>query len=395
MTFAADSACSALPVSEAPGATYYNGATYYSQGAPGELWNMLMHHQATYDHNVDAVVGPACSGASNAAAYFAEEFKVPMVSYSATSKSLSGRSPYFFRLSAPDSEKSLRIVDFMASVDWTHVGIISTDTAYGKGMADNIKSDWLAHDSESKVEYRQIIDVDRDDVADKVEEAMSLLDQGSSDAVTRVVVLTGHTNDVGEMLFHIADADVGGTVDSTAYVLTTDSVPLPENIGKPGWPENMRDGIFACVIAEPDTSTSGTMAYQYLQTWKTQAFGYLGRNPNDTDGSPDTIHTYGWNTHDAVVVVARAYHELVNGGGSGTTLRDKIDELTPEMGVSGQVEIDRHTHDRKDSRFDLMNLQGGQWVKVATISPGLVQPVRKTLQLCFSFAMPLSGPEKP
>lgn len=175
VTFAADSACSALPVSEAPGATYYNGATYYSQGAPGELWNMLMHHQATYDHNVDAVVGPACSGASNAAAYFAEEFKVPMVSYSATSKSLSGRSPYFFRLSAPDSEKSLRIVDFMASVDWTHVGIISTDTAYGKGMADNIKSDWLAHDSESKVEYRQIIDVDRDDVADKVEEAMSLL----------------------------------------------------------------------------------------------------------------------------------------------------------------------------------------------------------------------------
>jgi hypothetical protein len=65
------------------------------------------------------------------------------------------------------------------------------------------------------------------------------------------------------------------------------------------------------------------------------------------------------------------------------------------MGVSGQVEIDRHTHDRKDSGFDLMNLQGGQWVKVATISPGLVQPVRKTLQLCFSFAMPLSGLEKP
>jgi ABC-type branched-subunit amino acid transport system substrate-binding protein len=90
----------------------------YSQGAPGALWDLLMYHQATYGHNMDAVVGPACSGASNAAAYFADEFQVPMVSYSATSKSLSARSPFFFRLSAPDSIKSHRVIDFMEYAQW-------------------------------------------------------------------------------------------------------------------------------------------------------------------------------------------------------------------------------------------------------------------------------------
>lgn len=77
-----------------------------------------MHHQSEYGHNMDAVVGPACSGASMAAAYFAEEFQIPMVSYSATSKMLSGRSPYFFRLSAPDSVKSHRVIDFMTFAKW-------------------------------------------------------------------------------------------------------------------------------------------------------------------------------------------------------------------------------------------------------------------------------------
>jgi ABC-type branched-subunit amino acid transport system substrate-binding protein len=91
----------------------------YSQGAPGELWDLLMYHQLTYGHNMDAVVGPACSGASKAAAYFAEEFQVPMISYSATSKTLSGRSPFFFRLCTPDSTKSHRVVDFMQYAKWT------------------------------------------------------------------------------------------------------------------------------------------------------------------------------------------------------------------------------------------------------------------------------------
>lgn len=104
----ADSACSALP----------KPAPHRSQGAPGAVWELLMYHKSTYGHNMDAVVGPACSGASNAAAYFADEFQVPMVSYSATSKSLSGRSPFFFRLSVSDNIKSKIILDFLLNAGW-------------------------------------------------------------------------------------------------------------------------------------------------------------------------------------------------------------------------------------------------------------------------------------
>ena len=34
----------------------------------------------------------------------------------------------------------------------------------------------------------------------------------------------------------IAKEDLGGTVDKTSYVLTTDNMPQPEDIGLTDWP---------------------------------------------------------------------------------------------------------------------------------------------------------------
>jgi hypothetical protein len=144
-----DSACSSLPVCGVSGhpspckAAQADDYTLpFSAGAPGALWDALQWSKSTHGHHLDAVVGPACSGASNAAAYFADEFRVPLVSYSATSKSLTGRSPYFFRLSVPDSDKSLRVVDALQNFGWTHAGVITTDTQYGKDMAESFRKDW-------------------------------------------------------------------------------------------------------------------------------------------------------------------------------------------------------------------------------------------------------------
>lgn len=194
----------------------------------------------------------------------------------------------------------------------SYTGIISTDTDYGKGMAASIKQDWLAETPGNAQDFNRVIDHTTEGA---VEEAMEVLDQGTSKAVSRVVVMTGHTNEVGKMLMKIAEEDIGGTADSTCYVLTTDSVPLPENFGHTGWPENMKNGLFAVIVAAPDGSSPDRQpsSYLYQQAWKDLAPDHLGYDPYDTDDDRSTIHTYGWNTHDAVVAVASAYHRIKEG----------------------------------------------------------------------------------
>ena len=178
-----NSACSALPVCD-PAPCKPEGDPAYvapvSAGAPGALWDLLQWTKTTHGHNLDAVVGPACSGASNAAAYFAEEFRVPLVSYSATSKTLTGRSPYFFRLSVPDSEKSLRVVDLLTHFGWTYAAQVSTDTNYGKDMSQSFRTDWLAANQANKQTFARNIDVKAPDaeLESVTLEVMASLDGG-------------------------------------------------------------------------------------------------------------------------------------------------------------------------------------------------------------------------
>ena len=179
----ANSACSALPVCD-PAPCKPEGDPDYvapvSAGAPGALWDLLQWAKTNHGHNLDAVVGPACSGASNAAAYFAEEFRVPLVSYSATSKTLTGRSPYFFRLSVPDSEKSLRVVDLLTHFGWTYAAQVSTDTNYGKDMSQSFRTDWLAANQANKQTFARNIDVKAPDaeLESVTLEVMASLDGG-------------------------------------------------------------------------------------------------------------------------------------------------------------------------------------------------------------------------
>lgn len=339
-----DSACSALPSCKPSPCLPPDHPNYnlpYSQGAPGALWDLLQWTKNSWGHNLDAVVGPACSGASNAAAYFGEEFQVPLISYSATSKSLSGRSPYFFRLSMPDSEKSLRVVDFLQEFDWEYAGTISTDTAYGKDMAASFKNDWLGDYAKAadgnKLEFNRIIDTSTDDAAFEAAtlDVMKSLDSGGGGRVTRVMVLCGHTNDVAKILEKIYELDEGGTASSTVYIATTDSPPVPGN----GWPENLKgDGLFSVVVKDPDGSN--TLSSNYRREWAAEArpgstfATQHGRSPEDSDGNLQTLHTYSWNTHDAVVAVATAYHRMKQhvqgGGGDESSLRDYIESVTTE-----------------------------------------------------------------
>ena len=117
-----------------------------------------------------------------------------------------------------------------------------------------------------------------------------------------------------------------GTVSDTIYITTTDSVPTPEE-----WPEVMQNGIYAVTVKTPDDEMPASYRYR-TEGWP-MAEAVLGEPPKDNDNNNNTVHTYSWNSHDAVLTIAKAYHNMKTsssptaGGSTGTELRDYIEEI--------------------------------------------------------------------
>jgi ABC-type branched-subunit amino acid transport system substrate-binding protein len=83
----------------------------------------------------DAIVGPASSGPSAQAALITRNFKVPQVSYSATSSELSKGAVYEFfgRVVPSDSFQGQALAHIVKQYGWTRVALVSGDSAYGVG----------------------------------------------------------------------------------------------------------------------------------------------------------------------------------------------------------------------------------------------------------------------
>eukprot|EP00966_Prymnesium_polylepis_P271256 6267342-Prymnesium_polylepis.1 len=109
---------------------------------PGLLSAVYLTHQAFGGEGVSAIVGAACSGASTAATRFAGAFKVPMVSPSATSPTLSNGKefPYFLRVAPSDAFICVAMVDLLQSLwNYTQVALVHSTDSFGSGGAAAFK----------------------------------------------------------------------------------------------------------------------------------------------------------------------------------------------------------------------------------------------------------------
>lgn len=106
---------------------------------------------------IDAVLGPYSSSGTLSTLPISSYYNLPQVAYSATSPSLSGSDPYFFRVPPPDSIKAdamLQLLELFGSTgDWINTtatkphpswraGTFQTDRAFGRGFATHFKEKW-------------------------------------------------------------------------------------------------------------------------------------------------------------------------------------------------------------------------------------------------------------
>ncbi|CAL5337318.1 unnamed protein product [Camellia sinensis] len=84
---------------------------------------------------VKAIIGPLTSTQANFLIHLGEEAHVPIISFFATSPSLSYlRSPYFFRATLNDSSQVQPITTIVQAFGWKEVVPIYTENEYGEGL---------------------------------------------------------------------------------------------------------------------------------------------------------------------------------------------------------------------------------------------------------------------
>ncbi|XP_042477684.1 glutamate receptor 2.6-like [Macadamia integrifolia] len=106
---------------------------------------------------VKTVIGPQRSVEEEFVIDLGDRAQVPIVSFSATSPSLSSRSPYFVRTAQNDSCQVKAITAIIQSFQWREVVPIFEDTEYGNGFIPYVID--ALQEVDVKVKYRGIISV--------------------------------------------------------------------------------------------------------------------------------------------------------------------------------------------------------------------------------------------
>ena len=83
-----------------------------------------------------AIIGPKTSAAVKAIYPVCSKFNIPLISASATDPSLVYKNnEYLLRMSPPDTKMSDALVDLIEEYKWNRMGILTSDTDYGKKIS--------------------------------------------------------------------------------------------------------------------------------------------------------------------------------------------------------------------------------------------------------------------
>nr|XP_006813675.1 PREDICTED: atrial natriuretic peptide receptor 1-like [Saccoglossus kowalevskii] len=93
-------------------------------------------------NEVAGIIGPPCSNSAEICGLLAAHWNVPMISYVASSETLSDKTKYetFSRVSTPVSKDVQALVEFVSSNRWRHVGLIRSDTSWADIVYRNIQT---------------------------------------------------------------------------------------------------------------------------------------------------------------------------------------------------------------------------------------------------------------
>ncbi|KAL6131886.1 hypothetical protein ACLB2K_070259 [Fragaria x ananassa] len=112
---------------------------------------VLLYVQLLQNVQVQAIIGPVSSMQANFLIDLGEKAHMPMISFSATSPSLTSHpSSYFFRAAQTDSSQVKAITAIVQAFGWREAVPIYIDNAFGEGVLPYLVDACLARRSSSR-----------------------------------------------------------------------------------------------------------------------------------------------------------------------------------------------------------------------------------------------------
>ena len=179
---------------------------------------------------VQAIIGPTTSTQANFVIELGEKAQVPIISFSASSPSLTSiRSPFFFRATQNDSTQVNAISALVQAFGWREVVPIYIDNEYGEGVIPYLTDALQAVDA--RVPYRSVISPSAtdDQIVSELYKLMTMQ--------TRVFIVHMFPS-LGARVFSIAK-EIGMVSEGYVWIMT--------------------DGLTAEFLSSPNASVTNTM----------------------------------------------------------------------------------------------------------------------------------------
>ena len=351
-----------------------------------------------------AVVGAASSGPSANAQLVLREYKVPQLSYSATSGSLSDKTnyPYFMRTPPSDAFQAAGMVELVTAFSWNRVATMSGLDSYSVyGIQEFNK---YATASSLTVLASQTFNEGQTDFSSEI----TALEESQA----RIVILFSRALEAGKLLAQAYTMKVGGSgyvfigsdavskADTTTEMTTaglTDSQIEEQMKGYLGFiPGAVEDSwaakaaFEAAWVAQTDTKV-GTICSVEVDDLGNSVFDRSTDSLASgidvatygadyycigVDGYSTPINSYAYYAYDAVYAIALGLHELIENQAVTSITGDELLTAIKAQtfnGSTGVVGFDAVTGDRNVGvKYNILNWQSTAlgFVNVAEWTPG-------------------------
>ncbi|XP_043710268.1 glutamate receptor 2.7-like [Telopea speciosissima] len=238
---------------------------------------------------VQAIIGPETSSQADFVIDLGDQAQVPIISFSATSPSLSSaQTPYFVRASLSDSSQVKAIASIVQAFRWKEVVLIYENTDYGNGIVPYLVDAFAAIDT--RVPYRSVLSplATDDRILSELYKLMTMQ--------TRVFVV--HMSYSLAARFFVKAKDVGMMNEGYAWIITN-GLSTQLNSMDPSIVHSM-EGVLG---VEPYVPMSDKLK-NFNISW-TQKF-----HKENPDMERATLNTFGLWAYDTVWALAMAAEKV-------------------------------------------------------------------------------------
>ncbi|KAF9596534.1 hypothetical protein IFM89_012265, partial [Coptis chinensis] len=169
---------------------------------------------------VQAIIGPQKSSEADIVIDLGDKAHVPIISFSATSLSVSSRSPYFIRATQNDSAQVNAITSIIQAFKWREVVIVYDNSDYGNGITPYLID--ALQEEQIRVPYKSVISVSatNDEIRLELDKVMNMQNK---------VFIVDMSDSLGSRLFLIAK-EIGMVSEGYVWIITDRLTNLLESM---------------------------------------------------------------------------------------------------------------------------------------------------------------------